>query len=206
MSFTQKIYYNNKPMILGIAGDNKLTALGYPVLQGASGGNFKQALAMLERDENKGVIVVDSSREQLEKELLWAFYPIHSGGGVVRNEAGDVLMIFRRGKWDLPKGKQDEGEDIATCALREVCEETGLKNIRIEHKICNSLHIYSMNNQMVLKYTAWYLMSGSSADKLQPQQEENIEQATWVAPAQIEALLQNSFDTVRDVLREEGIL
>jgi len=193
-------------MILGINGDKALSAFDYPVLQGASGGNFSKAIAMLERDDYKGVIVTDNSREQLEKELLWAFYPIHSGGGVVRNETGDVLMIYRRGKWDLPKGKQDEGEDIATCALREVSEETGLKNIRIEHKICNSLHIYSMNSRMVLKYTAWYLMSGTSSEKLQPQQEENIEQATWVKPSQIEALLHNSFDTVRDVLREEGIL
>jgi glyoxylate carboligase len=32
---------------------------------------------------------------------------IIAGGGVVTNAQGDLLMIFRRGKWDLPKGKLD---------------------------------------------------------------------------------------------------
>jgi len=142
----------------------------------------------------------------MEKELLWAFYPIHSGGGVVVNESGDVLMIYRRNKWDLPKGKQDEGEDIATCALREVREETGLKTVSIDYKICNSLHLYPMNNKMVLKYTAWYKMKGTLKDLLLPQEEEKIEQAVWVKPSAISPLLVNSFDTIKDVLLEAGIL
>lgn len=205
-SFTQKIYYNNKPLILSV-DDNEFQQLpAYPVLQGASGANFTKAISMLERTDCLGVIIQDHSRETIEKELLWAFYPIHSGGGVVVNEYGEVLMIYRRNKWDLPKGKQDEGEDIATCALREVREETGLTHVTIDHKICNSLHLYPMNNKMVLKYTAWYKMNGTVRDPLLPQEEEKIEKAVWVKPADIGPLLTNSFDTIRDVLEEAGIL
>jgi 8-oxo-dGTP pyrophosphatase MutT (NUDIX family) len=51
---------------------------------------------------------------------------IKAGGGIVVNEQNEVLLIYRRGKWDLPKGKLDDGETIEECALREVKEETGL--------------------------------------------------------------------------------
>lgn len=178
----------------------------YLHLQGANAENFKTALAYLDNRESIGVVLSDESKAQLEKELLWAFYPIHSGGGIVRNEDGAILMIFRRGKWDLPKGKQDEGEDIATCALREVQEETGLHHISIEYKIGNTMHIYPMGSSLVLKYTAWYMMGGTKSEKLQPQHEEQIEEVAWVMPNHIGPLLRNSFETISDILIEAKIL
>lgn len=206
MSFLQKIYYNNKPLILAEGAIIKKEFENYICLNGANAHHFSEAIRLLDRMDTKGVVIMDSSREQLEKELLWAFYPLHSGGGVVLNESGDVLMIFRRGKWDLPKGKQDEGEDIEQCAVREVCEETGLKHVQLKHKICNTLHIYPMNNKLILKHTAWYMMQGSAKEQLLPQQEENIEHVMWVKPSEIPQLLQNSFETITDLLVEAKIL
>ncbi|MDI9319145.1 MAG: NUDIX domain-containing protein [Phycisphaerales bacterium] len=206
MSFLQKIYYNNKPLILAEGVMDKKQFEAYICLNGANAHHFSEAIRLLDRVDIKGVVILDESREKLEKELLWAFYPLHSSGGVVLNESGDVLMIFRRGKWDLPKGKQDEGEDIEQCAVREVSEETGLKNVQIKHKICNTLHVYPMNNKLILKHTAWYLMQGSAKEQLMPQQEENIEYAMWVKPSEIRQLLENSFETITDLLVEAQIL
>ena len=56
---------------------------------------------------------------------------IIAAGGLVTNKHNELLMIFRRAKWDLPKGKLDEGESIEACAVREVEEETGIKNISL---------------------------------------------------------------------------
>lgn len=206
MSFLQKIYYNNKPLILAVGNTDVKQFADYKHLKGASAVHFKEAIDLLESRDCNGVLLTDDNRENLEKELLWAFYPIHSGGGVVLNETGAVLMIFRRGKWDLPKGKLDEGEDIEQCAVREVTEETGLQNVTLLDKICNTLHIYPMNNKLVLKYTAWYRMSGSVNDALLPQAEEKIEAAKWIKPSDIPALLHNSFETIGDVLKEAKIL
>lgn len=206
MSFFQKIYFNNKPLILAEGNIVEKEYKNFAHLQGATAAHFMDAIKLLESPSCNGVILTDDSRETLEKELLWAFYPIHSGGGVVENEDGEILMIFRRGKWDLPKGKLDEGEDIEQCSVREVQEETGLKHVVLQHKICNTLHIYPMNSRYVLKYTAWYKMTGSAKEVLLPQLEEKIEQVKWVKARDIPPLLVNSFETIGDVLKEAKVL
>ena len=206
MSLIQKIYFSNKPLLLAT---HKLTEKMYEQylqLEGANAQHFDEAIKHLERKDSIGVVIIEANREQLEKELLWAFYPLHSAGGVVQNELGEVLMIFRRGKWDLPKGKLDDGEDIEQCAIREVQEETGINKVSLESKICNTLHIYPMGNKLILKYTAWYRMKSNTKEPLTPQAEENIEQVIWVKPKDIVPLLRNSFETIGDVLIEAKIL
>ena len=113
-------------------------------------------------------------------------------------------MIFRRGKWDLPKGKLDKGESIDECALREVKEETGLKHLVLGDKICDTYHIYVLNNEQMLKRTAWYKMKGVSTDKLMPQQEEGILDARWVNEAGIPPLAAKTYEAIREVLRLAG--
>lgn len=105
---------------------------------------------------------------------------IQAAGGLIRNEKGEYLLIFRRGKWDLPKGKMDEGETIEKCALREVKEEAGLKNVSIEKKICVTEHEYERKGEMILKKTHWYLMNCKGNQKLSLQTDEEIEDAKWV--------------------------
>ena len=68
---------------------------------------------------------------------------IIAAGGLVLNEKNELLMIFRRNKWDLPKGKLDEGESIEACALREVKEETGLQKLKLEKFIDITFHDYA---------------------------------------------------------------
>ncbi len=205
VTFKQKIYYNNKPIILTNTAPTDAEARTYAQLDGKTANQFKQALALLEKNEYNGVMII-GDKTQLEKEMLWSFYPLHSAGGVVRNERDEILMIFRRGKWDLPKGKQDEGEDIETCALREVREETGIKQVKIEEKICNTLHIYPMSGQMILKHTAWFKMRASAQELLYPQEEEQIEKALWVKSQDLAPLLVDSFETIKEVLIDAGVL
>lgn len=58
---------------------------------------------------------------------------VRAAGGVVwRQGAGgeiEVLLVHRPryDDWTFPKGKADAGESDEDCALREVCEETGLE-------------------------------------------------------------------------------
>src|SRR6476646_10094607 len=124
MNFVQKIYYNNKPLIL--TNDSKEYMRGHPLAEGylsfvgAFPRNFRLAFEHLDKPRTLGAIIEDESQKSLKQELHNLYSPIDAAGGVVINEQDAVLMIYRRGKWDLPKGKCDEGEEIAECALREV--------------------------------------------------------------------------------------
>ena len=120
------------------------------------------------------------------------------------NENDAVLMIYRRGKWDLPKGKKDAGEDIAQCALREVSEETGLQQLKLKNKICETYHIYTQNRQNLLKCTTWYRMKAAGSETLVPQAEENILEARWIAESELSPIVFKSYEAIREVLQEAG--
>jgi 8-oxo-dGTP pyrophosphatase MutT (NUDIX family) len=209
MNFSQKIYYNDKPIILTTDKEAYISedvmAGDYDFFTGATPRSFMLALQELERPGIRGVIIEDASEESLLEQLHAMYTPIHAGGGVTYNEQGEILMIYRRGKWDLPKGKQDLGEEIDECALREVSEETGLQNLALGEKICDTYHIYSQNNEHLLKQTAWYKMMGSATDKLRPQKEENIIEARWVSEKDMAPLLARSYEAIREVLRAAGV-
>lgn len=208
MYFAQKIYYNNKPLILTNDAREYIStheiAGGYLAFTGAFSRNFRLAFQHLDKVNTLGAIIEDISQSSLQKELHKLYEPIEAGGGVVVNEAGAVLMIYRRGKWDLPKGKCDEGEAIAECAVREVSEETGLQNLQLGEKICDTYHIYSQKKQNLLKCTTWYKMKGTSKDVLQPQQEENIQEARWIPAADLRPLVYKSYEAIREVLQQGG--
>lgn len=132
--------------------------------------------------------------------LSGLFKNIEASGGLVVNPNGQYLMIYRLGKWDLPKGKNDPGESASEAALREVSEETGLHNISIVKELKPTYHTYLMKNEWVLKKTNWFLMSSSDAsEKLIPQTSEDISQALWVDVSEIPEKLKNTYPSVVDV-------
>jgi len=208
MLFIQKIYYCNKPLILtndaaSYIKEHPLGA-GYLRFTGAFPRSFRLAFEHLNRSRSQGVIIEDISPKALQQELHKLYEPIDAAGGVVHDEAGNVLMIYRRGKWDLPKGKLDEGEDIASCALREVTEETGLHQLKLGDKICDTWHIYSQNDKNLLKRTAWYHMEGSATEQLVPQAEENILEARWISTGEMAPVLRKTYDAIKEVLTLAG--
>lgn len=129
---------------------------------------------------------------------------IIAAGGLVLNEKKEILMIFRRGKWDLPKGKLDEGEKIEDCAVREVMEETGLTQLDLGTLLIITHHTYfdPWIKEDVIKETHWYLMKASSDQPFIPQTSEDIEIIEWVSKDQINQRLENSYDTIVEVVRK----
>jgi 8-oxo-dGTP pyrophosphatase MutT (NUDIX family) len=135
-----------------------------------------------------------------ELELFCApYHQITAAGGIVENPAGECLMIYRRGCWDLPKGKQEPDEDILTCALREVSEETGLSDLTAGSLICVTHHCYIFQNVSCIKHTWWYRMKSGASQELVPQEEEQIEKAVWVARENLPPKLANTYPSIREV-------
>src|SRR5690242_8233417 len=98
MAFAQKIYYNNKPLILTDDVANYIAqqqvAKGYQSFTGAFARNFRLAFSHLEKLQAMGAIIEDESPESLMQELHKLYEPIDAGGGVVVNEQNEVLMIY----------------------------------------------------------------------------------------------------------------
>lgn len=129
--------------------------------------------------------------------------PVDAAGGLVCRKSDtpspDVVMIYRWGRWDLPKGKREKGESIADCAAREVSEELGIEKPAIVHELARSYHEYERNGKMWGKTVYWFVMT-TKANSFRPMAEEDIEDAKWV-PVD-EAIETVGYDTLRPVLQK----
>jgi len=138
---------------------------------------------------------------KLKKEFFKKFTLIKAAGGLVKNEKDEILLIFRRGKWDLPKGKLDDGESLEECAVREVEEETGLKNVKLLSPLMITYHTYHEGTRYVLKESHWFNMQASSEQLLIPQTEEDIVEIKWIAAKDVDQYMEKTFASVADVLK-----
>ena len=145
-------------------------------------------------------IIYDQNFLKLKSAFFKHFMVIKAAGGLVKNHKGELLMIFRREKWDLPKGKLDEGETIEACALREVKEETGLKNLELGKLLKITFHTYIQFGKHILKETHWYSMTSKGNENLVPQTEEEITETRWVNKTDLEEYLSNTFPTIAEIL------
>lgn len=137
---------------------------------------------------------------ELQDAFFKKFTLIKAAGGFVLNENKEVLIMFRRGKWDLPKGKMDKKESFEECAIRETEEETGLNNIKLISPLITTYHTYHEGSKYILKETRWFKMKISGEQKLIPQAAEQISKLEWVGKNDLKKYLQNSFPSVNDVL------
>lgn len=145
-------------------------------------------------------IILHDDFTKLKKNFFKHFKLIQTGGGLVKNNSAEILLIFRRGKWDLPKGKIDEGETLEKCAIREVQEETGIKKLKIISKISITYHTYVEFGKHILKESHWYLMNAFEREELVPQIKEDITEIQWVKKEDLKKYLKNTFPTIKSVL------
>jgi 8-oxo-dGTP pyrophosphatase MutT (NUDIX family) len=200
-----KIYINESPLILTQTSDlADETAFERSLIHAVYRGKPKMLMNYIELlEKNKhhdGIIIQADNVDQLWRDFKSLYNYIKAGGGLVLNPFGKVLLIFRRGVWDLPKGKQDPGETLAQTAVREVCEETGLIDLELIERLNNGYHCYLMSKQRTLKRTRWYLMKTTSPDQLVLQKEEGIQDAAWFDPREIPTLNMPMYNNIRDVL------
>lgn len=129
---------------------------------------------------------------------------VKAAGGLVLNE-GQVLMIYRLKKWDLPKGKLSKGEKPKKAAVREVEEECNVKVVAGK-KICHTWHTYKQNGRRILKKTYWYKMYCTDSSQMKPQLEENIEEIQWMNETELKEAFYNTYPSIRDVFRHYYLL
>jgi len=154
----------------------------------------------------KNLYVIHDDAEAAFHELVKQYKVIEAAGGVVANAKGEVLVMNRRNKWDLPKGKLEKGESSKTGALREVEEECGLDLLRITKPLGTTYHTYTLDNEPILKRTYWYAMLFEGNKEPVPQFEEDITEVRWFNPFDLRIITQNTFPLVIDILKKSGHL
>jgi len=139
--------------------------------------------------------------EELKKTFQKKFTLIKAAGGLAKNDRDKILMIFRRGRWDLPKGKLDRGEKIEDCAIREVEEETGLRNVKLNSPLIITYHTYHEGTKYILKESHWFTMTVTGEQFLTPQIEEDISDIRWIDQHEINSYLEKTFPLITDIVQ-----
>jgi 8-oxo-dGTP pyrophosphatase MutT (NUDIX family) len=146
------------------------------------------------------ICIIHEDVDFLIKYFFSPFHIIEAAGGLVVNNNKEMLFIFRRGKWDLPKGKMEAGETPEICAEREIEEETGVNQLQLIHKIIDTYHIYEERGLQILKKTYWYYFKTNFKGTPKPQIEEDISSISWIGKENLELPLSNTYDSIIDVI------
>ena len=139
-------------------------------------------------------------QKKLLKEFKKKLSTIVAAGGIVKNKENQILFIFRKGKWDLPKGKIEKNEKIDEGALREVIEETGIKKVKIDGFFDTTYHIIKTQKQYFLKETHWYKMKSNYTGKLKPQKSEGIRSVRWKKIKEAKEIKKKTFRNIAIIL------
>ncbi|MBN1119242.1 MAG: NUDIX domain-containing protein [Bacteroidales bacterium] len=151
------------------------------------------------------LIIFHYNIEELQESFLSCFIRIDAAGGLVKNKKGEYLFIYRRGKWDLPKGKVDKNESYQAAAVREVQEETGLRNIELRKPLMSTYHTYPFKKGIALKKTFWFEMEFNGNETPIPQTTEDIEEVRWFKPDELEVPMSNTYGLIKDIFIYLGL-
>lgn len=162
-------------------------------------------LDFISEDEKEVIMICEDIEKFWEKVFVPSFKLIKAAGGVVKRN-GQLLFIFRNEKWDLPKGKVDNGESVEKAAIREVQEECGISGHSILKKLPATYHIYQSpyiksKGKWVLKETFWFEMGYAGNENGKPQNEENITEIRWFERSELNEVLANTYENLKQVIQ-----
>ncbi len=194
-----KVFVNDKPLFLTnqIA---KETDFQLFLLESI---DIEQLIVKIFQNKVQKAYLYYPDEKEILKKMKEKIPVCKAGGGFVYNKKGDVLFIFRNGKWDLPKGGIEKGEEIEETAMREVEEETGVGKLTITKKLQKTYHIFKRGGRYKLKITHWFEMQSDFEGQTMPQANEGIDKAVWLSPEQVKEALKNSYENIKLLFEEE---
>ena len=196
-----RIFINDKALILGTS-EGSFNHSESAEIEGYSCSScMTRAINKLENGLCERLVLQGEDLNLMWQDFSSRYELIEAAGGVVLNSQGDVLWIMRNDKWDLPKGKVEEGELVEETAVREVEEECGVSRLCIVNALQDTYHTYEIKGKRILKRTYWFEMSTNFKGNLIPQTEEGITEVVWVDKQDIAEKLENSFGNINELLK-----
>ena len=196
-----QIFFDQRSIVICSKTEDYFQEHGTVTLSGEEYSDLSDIPEMFDNSTHISKLYIPSDNpEKTFMKLASHFTEINAAGGAVENPDGELLFIFRNGVWDLPKGKQEDGEDIALTALREVEEECGIKDLKLGELLCITYHTYHRDGKFYLKHTYWYKMENSAKEDPKPQLEEEITSAVWVKREKIVECMENTYPSIKAVI------
>lgn len=190
-----KVFIYDKPVLIA----NKSQFQG-SFEQFSNNSSIDEIISALEKENSIGAEVVVEDTQSYFKTFSQYFKFIIAAGGTVFNKKNELLVIYRLDKWDLPKGKLEKGEDIPTCAVREVEEECNVDGLTIIKELESTYHCYYHKKKWVLKRTYWFEMKTEFDGELIPQTEEGISKVEWLAKSDWNIITDNTYNSIKEVI------
>lgn len=200
-----KIHLNNKPLFLCDEIEAALQSYIHRedtvFIDELNTHTIKAMFHEIQQTKVNSVVFYHADLNMLKEKIFKKFTVIKAAGGFIKNEKGELLLIYRRKKWDLPKGKLDKNETAEAAAIREVQEETGINNLKSISYLTTTWHTYIEGSHNILKETQWFRMNASGKQEIIPQTEEDIEKIVWVKKDELPHYLKNSYPSIEDVFK-----
>jgi 8-oxo-dGTP pyrophosphatase MutT (NUDIX family) len=200
-----KVFFNNNHLLItdSLPADFDAYPLRIEKEEDVFTFRMKPSALFDDRSDRNILILTPLVEETLESIFDYA-KGIVAAGGIVKNEQDKTLIIFRRGFWDLPKGKVEKGEKIINAARREVEEETGVTIDTLHEDAIITYHCYRLKGKDCIKETHWYHMTATPGQThLQPQAGEDIEQALWASETEIKTIGDKFYPLIWGLLAQE---
>ncbi len=199
-----KIYFGDKPVYLCDEISDELNEIMHHpdavFVDEISRPAINSLLHEIKKEAFHAGIIWNMDFAKLKKAFFKHFQLLETGGGIVQNQDKDILFIFRKGRWDLPKGKVEKSESLETCAQREVEEETGVKGLVLKTKVGETYHTYDEFGKHILKTSHWFYFTCDGKQELIPQTEEDITEVSWIKTRDIKKPMDDTYGTIRDIM------
>lgn len=191
-----QIFYKEKPIIISdnISDLKESLVIDLELIKNID------VVELLNKKKVKSIGVLSKNKKSVLTALKKKYPEIIAAGGKVINQNSEILFIYRNKKWDLPKGKAEKNENISQTALREVIEETGIKNLTIVKPLEKTYHIFKKGSKHYLKSTYWFEMTSDYNGKFKPQKKEGISRVEWIDKETIGSILPKSYANIRLLL------
>lgn len=188
-----KVFVNDIPIIISTQKEigEKYTSFPLKTVR------LKKVIRKILKGKLMYVNLYHPDETKLLKFLLKKMKVVTAAGGMVINPEKEILFIYRNNRWDLPKGKTEKNESIEESAIREVEEETGVRNLEIKRFITRTYHVFKRKGKLRLKETYWYEMYTEFDGELIPEQSEGIKKAKWKNFEKSQKALKKSYANIK---------
>ena len=188
-----QVFYKKKIILLTDVFEEEKDFKSFPIKYV----KLKKVIKLLNKKNTNSVHLFHKNKDKLLKYFFKLIPTVIAAGGKITNSKSETLFIYRNDKWDLPKGKAEKNEQLPQTALREVKEETGIKEVSINKPLDITYHIFRRNNEYRLKVAYWFDMFSDYEGIFFPQLEEGITDVKWVKKADLEEVKINSYPNIR---------